>query len=125
VGQHVVFGVVEAQGADHPRGLARIPVVTGELHAVDGERRRVVGDEHAVGTPPGQRRGSTGIAVGQDQPDRIVRVACRERRALVGLDDVVGWCAHVGEVGGTSGRGVADSGEGKKSGHGCDSVGER
>ena len=44
-------GVVEAERADAPRWCVRDAVVAGEVHAVDRERGRVVGDEHAVGSP--------------------------------------------------------------------------
>ena len=119
VGHHVAPGVVEAERADHPGGALREAVVAGEVHPVDRERRRVVGDEHAVGAPLRQRRGGAVVAVGEDQPDRIVRVARHQRGTRFGFDHVVGWGAHRGDVGGA----VTDSGEGKKFGHGRDSVG--
>ena len=113
VRHHLARLVAETQRADHSGGALRAAVVTGEVHAVERERRGVVGDEHALGPPPGQRRGGPVVGVREDQPHRIVRVARGERGARLGLDHVVGWGADGGDVGG----GVADSGEGKKFGH--------
>ena len=48
--------------------------------------------------------------------------APRARRALVGLDHVVGWSTDLGEVGAAGG--VSNTGEGKKVGHRSDSFGD-
>ena len=119
--QDLAVLVVEHERADDAGGALRPAVVAGELHPVDRERGGVVGDEHAVGAPLRQRVGGAVVAVGEDQAHRVVRIAGDERGAFVGIDHVVGWRADGRDVGLV----VADSGEGKKIGHGRDSVGGR
>ena len=64
-----------AERTEHSGGALRDAVVAGEVHAVDRERRRGVGDEHAVVAPRGERSRGRVVRVGEDQPHRVVGVA--------------------------------------------------
>src|SRR5713101_2484652 len=123
MGQHRV-GIIQPEGAEHSGRVTGAPALTPELHSVHGKGRFVFCHEHALGAPARERLGRGAIGVREDQPDRVVRVARSEERALVVVDHVVGWGADGAEVGVGAADGVANPGKWKKVGHRRDSVGD-
>ncbi len=114
----------QGERTEDTEGAAGPAVVVPERHAVHVELLVGVAAQGAVALPPGEVgcRDVVAlrlVAVGEDEPHRVVRIAAQELLAFVVVDDVVGWRDHRADaVRAECARVVSDAAEGKELGHG-------